>query len=112
MDEQQLEESIQAKGLTAPRITPAHINAMRDRVYYRLEQPQGTTSTFCHAYLDGAFYLTTGHSACVAPENFDAVIGQDIARKNAQAQVNDRLWELEGYRLFSQLNGEADFAYE
>jgi len=101
-----VEDTIQAKSLTAPRITVDHIFAMQKRVMYRFERPVGTTSTFCHAYLDDAFYLTTGHSACVSVDNFDEQLGRAIAERNARDQVTKRLWELEGYRLYSQLNGE------
>lgn len=106
-NDEAIEQAIQDKGLTAPRITKDHIDAMlRDRLHYRFEHPVGTTSTFCHAYLDGQFYLTSGHSACVSLDNFDKEMGQDIAMRNAREQAGKRLWELEGYRLFMQLNGE------
>lgn len=105
-NDQAIEQAIQAKGLTAPRITVDHIFTLMKRVTYRFDQPTGTTSTFCHAYLDDAFYLTTGHSACVSVDNFDAVLGQHIAERNAREQATQRLWELEGYRLYAQLNEE------
>lgn len=104
--DQIVEQAIQDKGLTAPRITANHIQSLISRVQFHFAQPEGTTSTFCHAYLDGAFYLTTGHSACVSAANFDAELGQQIALRNAQEQVSERLWELEGYRLYAQLNQE------
>ena len=66
----------------APRVTKADIDALMARVTYTVEQrPGGTTSTFVHAFLDGKFFLATGFSACVNAEN--------------------KLWELEGYRLFT-----------
>jgi len=105
-NDQAVEDQIQAKGLTAPRITVGHIDNMKERLVYRFEQLRGTTSTFCHVYLDGLFYLTTGHSACVSLENFDPQLGQDIARRNASEQAAKRLWELEGYRLHMQLKEE------
>ena len=100
-DDQQIEQEIQAKGLTAPRITPDVIDALMDRVTYYVTIPEGTTSTFAHAYLDGRFYLATGHSACVSPENFNAEIGEKIALGKAEAAARDKLWELEGYRLYA-----------
>ncbi len=105
-NDQAIEDQIQERGLTAPRITVAHIQALKNRVFYQFEQPMGTTSTFCHAYLDGRFYLTSGHSACVSVDNFDAAMGEDIARRNATNQAAEKLWGLEGYRLFMQLNEE------
>jgi len=109
-NDETVEQEILRKRLTAPRITKDHIDAMLKRVTYRFEQPAGTTSTFCHAYLDDSFYLTSGHSGCVSLDNFDAELGRDIAQRNAREQAGKRLWELEGYRLFAQLNGEPDFA--
>ena len=101
MDEA-IEQQIQQKGLTAPRVTPADIAALADRVEF--EYVQINTSTFCHAFLDGKFYLATGHSACVSVENFDAELGQQIAARNVEKPMLDKLWELEGYALYKQLN--------
>lgn len=95
------EAEIVAKGLTAPRVTAAQINALMDTVTWRYEQPEGTTSTFAHAFL-GRFYLATGHSACVSPENFNAELGMKYAREQAEGKARDKLWELEGYALFKQ----------
>lgn len=104
MEDQKIEAEIQAKGLTAPRVTPQQIQALMDRVTYStIQRPGGTTSTFVHAYLDGQFFLGGGFSACVDPANFDAEIGEKIARSKAESTARDKLWELEGYRLFSNL---------
>ena len=103
MTDKSVEQEIQAKGLNAPRITLGHINDLMGRVIFNIVVPEGTTSTFAHAYLDGKFYLATGHSACVSPENFDAEIGQKIAMNKAEAMAKDKLWELEGYRLYACL---------
>ncbi|MDP7874046.1 Gp49 family protein, partial [Acinetobacter baumannii] len=34
-------------------------------------------------------------------ENFDAEMGERIARSNAEKSAENKLWELEGYRLFA-----------
>lgn len=87
------------------KVTLEQIQALKDRVIYHTAPRLGTlTSTFVHAYLDGTFYLATGHSACVDPANFDAEIGERIARKNAEHAVEQKLWELEGYALWKGLN--------
>lgn len=112
MTDQSVEQEIQAKGLNAPRITPGHINDLMERVIFNIVVPEGTTSTFAHAYLDGKFYLATGHSACVSPENFDAEIGQKIALNKAEAMAKDKLWELEGYRLYACLSDNTQPAKE
>lgn len=112
MTDQAVEQEIQAKGLNAPRITPGHINDLMERVIFNIIVPEDTTSTFAHAYLDGTFYLATGHSACVSPENFNAEIGQKIALNKAEAMAKDKLWELEGYRLYARLTDNTQPAKE
>lgn len=112
MNDQAVEQEIQVKGLTAPRITPGQINELMERVIFYVVVPEGTTSTFAHAYLDGKFHLATGHSACVSPENFDAEIGQKIAMSKAEALAKDKLWELEGYRLYACITDNTQPAQE
>ena len=91
-----------AEKAVAPRVTKSDINTLKDRITFTTEQrPGGTTSTFVHAFLDGKFFLATGFSACVSAENFDAVYGERLARSNAEKKAENKLWELEGYRLFS-----------
>ena len=102
MNDQEIEKDIQAKGLTAPRVTKDQIDALMARVTFFVIVPEGTTSTFAHAYLDERFHLATGHSACVSPANFNAEIGKRIALGKAEEAARDKLWELEGYRLFQQ----------
>ncbi|WP_199097292.1 Gp49 family protein [Dyella sp. ASV21] len=86
------------------RVTLDDINALKARVIYSVEnRPLGTTSTFVHAYLDGTFYLATGHSACVDPANYDQAKGEQFARKDAEQKVTNKLWELEGYALYKFL---------
>lgn len=116
MDDQQIESEIQAKGLTAPRVTPADIEANIDSEHYftaeqgafaAFEPPRGSDVvppelsllTFCVLVLRNGFTVT-GESACASPENFDAEIGRKIARQNAV----DKLWPLMGYALKERLN--------
>lgn len=100
-NELQVEEMIQGKNLNAPRVTPEQINLLMAQVSYQYFVCG--TSTFCHAYLNDKFFLATGHSACVSPENFDEGIGRKIAFDNAALATRNKLWELEGYRLFQEL---------
>lgn len=122
MDDKAIEQEIQAKGLTAPRVTPADIAAnivgetfftAADGVLgaYRNHDDvyQGTDAhneaygllTFCVLVLRNGFTVT-GESACASPENFDAEMGRKIARQNAVAKV----WPLMGYHLKCQLAAE------
>lgn len=91
------EEMIQAKGLNAPRLTPADIAAVIvDEAYHVFE---GSTLTVCMLTLKNGFNVT-GESAAASPENFDEEIGRKIARENA---VN-KIWMLEGYLLRERLH--------
>ena len=124
MSDNEIEQEIQAKGLTAPRITPADIEANIASEHYFTawegaqlaywgdsdpEDPKpeegepakdGPLSllTFCVLVLRNGFTVT-GESACVSPENFDADVGRKIARQNAVQKI----WPLMGYELRSQL---------
>lgn len=112
-----IESEIQTKGLTAPRITPADIEAAiasehyftaaegvngasGDRVGYGPGHPLSLL-TFCVLVLRNGFTVT-GESACASPENFDAELGRKIARRNAEAKI----WPLLGYELKTKLARE------
>lgn len=95
-DEQKIEAEIQAKGLNAPRLNPAHIDAqITGEAFYVFP---GTTMTVCCLTLRNGFQVI-GESAAASPENFNAEIGQKIARDNAR----NKIWALEGYLLRSRL---------
>ena len=55
--------------------------------------------TICVLVLRNGFTVT-GESACVSPENFDAEIGRQIARRKAV----DKVWQLLGFRLQDSLS--------
>ena len=107
-----IEQEIQAKGLTAPRVTPADIEAnIRGEYYFTAAQAMEYAGeyheknsplhllTFCVLVLQNGFTVT-GESACASPENFDAEIGRKIARENA---IN-KIWPLMGYELKQRLH--------
>ncbi|WP_338847915.1 Gp49 family protein [Massilia sp. W12] len=119
-----IEKEIQAKGLTAPRITPAEIEAniasehyftakhgingamneaelhqrIPDAMAYAHGCRQLECLTFCVIMLKNGF-IVTGESACAHPDNFDAEIGRMIAKTNALTKV----WPLMGYALKDRL---------
>lgn len=95
-DEAQIESEIQAKGLNAPRLTPALIDAAIVSEQYHVFP--GTTLTVCAMTLRNG-YIVTGESAAASPENFDKEIGRKIARDNAR----NKIWALEGYLLREKL---------
>ena len=119
MNETNIEKEIVEKGLTAPRVTPDHVEGVIVGEYYftaengvkdvfsqqdEMARPADYHSglsllTFCVLVLKNGFTVT-GESACASPENFDAEIGRKIARQNAVSKV----WALEGYLLKQKLS--------
>jgi len=98
-DETEIENEIQAKGLNAPRLTPALIDkAIHSEQYHVFP---GTTMTVCALTLRNG-YIVTGESAAASPLNFDEAIGRKIARENAR----NKIWALEGYLLRDQLSAQ------
>lgn len=96
MNEQSVEQEIQSKGLNAPRVTPADVDAAITGEQYHVFE--GTTVTVCCLNLRNGFTVV-GESACASPENFDAELGRKIARDNARQKI----WALEGYALRCRL---------
>ena len=103
-----IEQEIQDKGLTAPRVTPADIEAEISGEYFftAADATKGSPQfesfglmTFCVLVLANGFTVH-GVSACASPENFDAEIGRKIARENAVKEI----WPLLGYRLRDKLH--------
>ncbi len=90
------EMEIVDKGLTAARVTPERIDEVI--VHTDFYVFPGTTLTVCCLTLANGFTVT-GESACASPENFNAELGQRIARDNARQKI----WALEGYALRERL---------
>lgn len=90
-----IEQEIEAKGLTAPRITPEIIESKIKIIdFHRLT----SVLTVCVLTLENGFTVT-GESACASPENFNKELGEKIAMKNAESKI----WALEGYLLKEKL---------
>lgn len=123
-----IERLIQAKGLTAPRVTPKfvensiaseHYFTARDGAAHVAEIPGSAMYasdwevprtiealgllTFCVLVLRNGFTVT-GESACASPENFDAEIGRRVARTNAVQKI----WPLLGFLLKQQIHENED----
>jgi hypothetical protein len=110
-----IEKEIQAKRLTAPRVTPQQIEGVIASEHY-FTAGDGIAGrelaavvplplsllTFCVLVLKNGFTVT-GESACASPENYNEELGRKIARQHA---VN-KIWSLEGYRLRQDLFEEA-----
>lgn len=96
MSEQAIEKEIQGKGLSAPRLTPADIDATIVGETFTV-LPSGKVMV-CELTLRNGFTVR-GEAATVSKANFDNEIGQKISRENARNKV----WELEGYLLQEKL---------
>jgi hypothetical protein len=96
-------QELAAAGKTGRRVTREDIETLLAKVTYVFSVPEGTTSTFCHAYL-GTFLLDSGFSACVVPANFIKETGERISRADAENKAVQALWKLEGYALYRELN--------
>ncbi len=101
-DEDAIEKEIQDKGLNAPRLTPAAIDAQIVGEQYWV--PVDTTMTICVLTLANGFNVV-GHSAAASKENFDKEIGKKIARENARQKI----WPLAGYALRNTLSGSRGY---
>lgn len=119
-DDNVIENEIQAKGLTAPRVTPADIEANIASEHYFTAADAAFPGdeigasdaaayktlgllTFCVLVLRNGFTVT-GVSGVASPENFDAELGRKIARQKAISN----LWPLMGYALKQRLHDGID----
>lgn len=115
-DDTVLEQEIQRKGLTAPRVTPDDIHGSIVSEHYftagsaiafneggpTVVAPNATKLlTFCVLVLRNGFTVT-GESACASPENFNAELGRQIAKTNAV----QKMWPLMGYALREKLHND------
>lgn len=92
MNEADTEKAIQATKPVAPRLTPAHIDAVIvDETYTTM--PSGKVMV-CELTLRNGFTVR-GEAATVSKANFNEEIGRRISRENAR----NKIWELEGYLL-------------
>ena len=122
MTDNEIEQELQAKGKTAARVTPNHIESIIASEHYftASDGVQGDYAkkaeryspipvpeplcllTFCVLELDNGFTVT-GESACASPENFDPEMGRKLSRANAVRKI----WALEGYLLRQKLHEQA-----
>ena len=112
-----IEQEIQAKGLTAARVTPADIEANIASEHY-FTAAQGVAAedaafgnlgnpgpkclelvTICVLITRNGTKLVGANEGPVSPENFDADMGRRMAREKAI----DQLWPMLGYELRTKL---------
>ncbi|CAG2089208.1 hypothetical protein XCY_001864 [Xanthomonas arboricola pv. juglandis] len=122
MDDKSIEQEIQDKGLTAPRVLLADIEAsIASEHFFNAQQgvwgahpgfdPQPAPCeelglvTICVLVLTNGHRIVGVNGGPVVAANFDADIGRKLARQNAFDQV----WPLLGFRLRDKLS-EQDVA--
>lgn len=119
MNDQEIEQVILAKNLTAQRITPADLeNSIAYEAYFTAEHgiegamarlqlhqrnPGNITRlnqvTICVLVLKNGTKIIGVNTGPVSPGNFDAELGRKLARSNA----TDQIWPMLGYELRTKL---------
>lgn len=82
---------------TAPTVTQEHIDEIMSNSTFEVDT-LFNKCTMVACQLPNGFVIVES-SACVSPENYDYKMGEEICMK----KIKDKIWELEGYRLQSEL---------
>lgn len=99
--EQQLEKEIQARGLTAPRVSLNDLtsNIVHTEIVKHIS-PSGQVLRWAVLTTRSGYAVTGRPSASVSSENDRAEIGEQVAIENAR----NELWALMGYALKERLS--------
>lgn len=99
-DDASIEQLLVAKGLNAPRLTPADIEAAIKHVDYVTHvSAGGQVLRWAVITTQNGFAVTGRPSASVSPANDDEEVGRKVALGNAK----NELWPLLGYALKEKL---------
>lgn len=102
MTEQNIEQEIQAKGLTAPRVTPSDIDAnIADIEIVKHITKSGKVLRWAVITTQNGFAVVGKPSASVSVENDNEEVGAKVATANSR----EEMWPLMGYELQSKLAG-------
>ena len=102
--DQNIEQEIQAKGLTAPRVTPADLELNITHVeYVKHVSYSGQVLRWAVLTTQTGYACVGNPSVSVSPENDDRAIGEKIALENSK----NVLWPLMGYALKEKLSAES-----
>jgi hypothetical protein len=100
MNDQAIEQQIQAKGLTAPRVRLADIEDAIERVdIVKHVSTSGQVLRWAVLNMRNGFAITGRPSCSVSPENDNDELGKKIATDNAISEA----WALLGYALKDRL---------
>lgn len=101
MNDKDIESEIQAKGLTAPRVTRDDMIAnIAHTEIVKHVSVTGQVLRWAIITTKNGFAVTGKPSCAVSSENDDEAIGKQIALTNAE----DELWPLMGYALKEKLS--------
>ena len=104
MNDQAIEQQIQAKGKTAPRVTADDLLANIHHIETVKHVTQsGQVLRWSVLVTQSGFAVVGKPSVAVSPENDDAEIGEQVAFENSR----NELWPLMGYALKQQLHDAA-----
>jgi hypothetical protein len=100
-NEQEIEKAIQAKGLAAPRLSPADldVNIAHTEIVKHVSH-SGQVLRWAILTTQNGFAVVGKPSVAVSPENDNAEIGEKVAIDNSRTE----LWPLMGYALKQQLH--------
>ena len=100
MSDHSIEQEIVAKGLTAPRVTPADIEAnIADIEFVRFVSKTGQVLRWAVITTRNGFAVVGKPSCAVSSANDNAEIGEKVALDNSK----EELWPLMGYELKNKL---------
>lgn len=99
--EQDIEQKIQAAGLTAPRLSPADLDAnIADIEIVKHISKSGQVLRWAVITAQNGFAMVGKPSVSVSPENDNAAIGEEVAIGNTRSEM----WPLMGYALKQKLH--------
>lgn len=100
MNDQEIEQKIQDKGLNAPRVKPEDIEAnIADTEIVKHVSKSGQILRWAVLTTRNGFAVVGNPSCSVSSENDNAEIGEAVAISNSK----NELWPLMGYQLREQL---------
>lgn len=98
--EAEIEKIIQAKGLTAPRLSPEELDRnIIHSAFVKHVSAGGQVLRWCVLTTKSGYAVTGKPSVSVSPENDDQEVGEAVAFANAR----NELWPLMGYVLKERL---------
>jgi hypothetical protein len=100
MNDQEIEQEITTKNLTAPRVTLSDVNHNIKHIeYVKHVSPSGQVLRWAVITANNGFAIVGKPSCAISAENDNAELGEKIALDNSR----DMMWELMGYALRSKL---------